>query len=191
MKNMSNLNKLLFDACRGKVSLKEVIPSINTGLIDINQGANDNNESTPLMIAVVEKNIEVIQFLASHKNIEINKQDKYGRTAMVHACSSGTREMVKYLLTSKDISPKPDFYYDNDYIAFKYAISFKNRDVLEYLIVDYNLTVSEEIKNFLNKYKREPELTQEILQLINTRDLSNSLTENLINKNLTGKTRKI
>lgn len=188
---MDNLNKLLFDVCRNKEPLEKVLPYINQGLIDINQGNTDNNASTPLMVAILENNIEMVKFLASHKDIEIDKKDNYSRTALVLACSKGTIECVRYLLTSEDVSPKPNLYYDKNIIPIRYALSFKNEDVLRYLIIEYNLEIGEDTREFLKTNKTREKLAQEMLELIRVRELSNNLENDLIDKEISLKKRKI
>ena len=96
-------------ACRrGYVAIAEQL--FNSGGGDIN--LKDINSYTPLSLACRDQSVDVITFLLS-KNCELNVQDKYGWTALHHACSmiktmtSQAFEIARWLIMSNaDITVK-------------------------------------------------------------------------------------
>ena len=60
--------------------------------IDIN--IQDNNNNTPLMMAVVRDNMPIIRLLINHK-ADLNKKSNYGKTVLMLAVRRGSNEMAQ------------------------------------------------------------------------------------------------
>ncbi len=87
-------NPMLFLAVKDN-SLKVIDYLANLPNIDINL-ANKSGE-TPLMIASIEGNLPVVEFLVSNKKAEINTN---GWTPLQYACTRGNLETAQFLVAN-------------------------------------------------------------------------------------------
>jgi len=75
----------------------QVLSSLLEARVDINSQTRDGK--TLLMMAIVEKRDEVVmELLQARTGINVNIRDVEGKTALIHACISGRKEMVQALL---------------------------------------------------------------------------------------------
>ena len=83
--------------------VSQVIHLLNEG-VDVNEGTGLNGE-TALMLAAYSGNIEILTFLLSSPNININQQDLSGQTALIIAAYQGHQEFVQYLISRQGVNP--------------------------------------------------------------------------------------
>ena len=83
--------------------VSQVIHLLNEG-VDVNCPTGLNGE-TALMLAAYSGNIEILTFLLSSPNININQQDLSGQTALIIAAYQGHQEFVQYLISRQAVNP--------------------------------------------------------------------------------------
>ena len=83
--------------------VSQVIHLLNEG-VDVNSPTGLNGE-TALMLAAYSGNIEILTFLLSSHNININQQDLSGQTALIIAAYQGHQEFVQYLISRQGVNP--------------------------------------------------------------------------------------
>ncbi len=97
----------------------------------INKKANmnykDANGQTPLILASISGNIEVIELLLKQKNININEKDNNNSTALIHASAEGNIETVKYLVEN-GCELESD-----QQNALDFATFYNHKEVIDYL----------------------------------------------------------
>jgi ankyrin repeat protein len=95
--NIPNINQTPLTAAARK-------GSVEIGLALINHGANvnqpDANSYTPLMSAALTRQEEFVVFLLEQDGIEVNAQDRTGRTALTHAVNNEAKTIVELLFHS-------------------------------------------------------------------------------------------
>ncbi|EAY23404.1 ankyrin repeat protein, putative [Trichomonas vaginalis G3] len=64
----------------------------------------DNNLRTPLHIACYNNSIDVVKFLLTFNEIDINAQDICGDTPLHKACNYNNEEIVKILIRLRGIN---------------------------------------------------------------------------------------
>jgi hypothetical protein len=90
---------------------------------------------------------------------------------LISACVMGNLEIVKYLLTSPDLKDHANIHAERD-MAFRFAYatySFPNsptKEVIDYLIKDYGLPLTNNIKKDMKQYPNE-----EVSKLFGKRNL--------------------
>ena len=62
-------------------------------------GRNFWNSNTPLLIAVAQKNMPIVKYLAE-KKANLDAAEMFGRTSLHFSCWTCGTEMVKYLIES-------------------------------------------------------------------------------------------
>lgn len=101
-------------------------------------------------------------------------------STILHTAESNKQiDVIKYLLTSSDFKDKIHIHDDND-IIYKCAHNGNMLNILKYLIIDFNINKTEDIKNHLKVFPNE-----EVEKMFNFHDLVNNLEVNHI------KTRKV
>lgn len=111
---------------------------------------NDNN-SLCFKNACKYGHLEIVKYLLTSPDLKehsnINDDDDYG---IRWACKNEHLEVVKYLLTSSDLKKHSNIYAKRD-TAFKWLYENwtenKNNEILKFLIFDYNIVHTKDIKN--------------------------------------------
>lgn len=115
-------------ATRGEIPLRDVLFWLaSSGNVEgikqlVNNGAaldiKDNDDSTLIHIAVLNGNIELVEFLIEN-NLDYNAIDKYGKKPIDYAISSGNTKCQKILeaLTDFELSREAD---EVEFISFLY-----------------------------------------------------------------------
>ena len=101
---------------------------------------------------------------------ELNKQ-------FINACVQGQLEIIKYLLTSPELTEHADIHSRND-LGFIWACRCGHLEVIKYLIIDMNIDKTIQIEKYLNE-KKDNKTAQQAIELFNTRDLHHQLNENI------------
>ncbi len=96
-----------------------------------------------------KNNVLIVEQLLTNKHyrVDVSSEEYLGLRC---ACTYGSVDVLKYLLTPNKSFDMPDIHAKND-SAFKSAARMLKYDVLEYLILDKNIQKTEEITKYLNK----------------------------------------
>ena len=70
---------------------------------NINVNLKDNEDRTPLMIAVESQHEDAVRLLLAHRDIQVNERNYNGRTALYSATGQGWIEGMRILLAREDI----------------------------------------------------------------------------------------
>ena len=73
---------------------------IKSGELDKFINMEDDTKATPLILAVLGGNIEIVRHLLNH-GAEINHRNYQGHSALQYACSKGKKDIVELLLERK------------------------------------------------------------------------------------------
>ncbi len=103
----------------------------------------------------------------------------YNDGALTLACSNGNLEMVKFLLTSPDLTEHAYLHSDH-YQAFKAACIEEHFHILEYLVFEYNMKMDEAVECYLDK----PDfiLGKTVKSMFEKREISKKLHHELKNE---------
>jgi ankyrin repeat protein len=122
---------------------KEIVRLLlqNKNLTTINK--NDNLFGYTALIAVsLEGHTEMVKFLLGHKDIDVNKQDKYGRTALWYASSKGHTEIVKIFLENRNINVNQQDKYGIN--ALMKATSSEKKEIVQLLLRNKDINVNQQ-----------------------------------------------
>ena len=142
------------------------------------------NSDIALKNACHRGHLDIVQYLLTspalptHSNLHADSE-----SPLANAAAGGHVEIVRYLLTSPEIISLgyPNLHMQGDYL---FKISCSQRLVLEYLIFEYNLPLTEDIASYI-------EGNEEITHLFQLRHLNQKLAENLSPKTSTKIKQKI
>ena len=95
----------------------------------------------------------------------------------IDVCAQGHLEVVKYLLTSAELTEHADIHALND-LGFIWACLDGRLEVIKYLIIDMNIEKTIHIEKYLNENKDNKTVKQAI-KMLNNRDLYQKLNENI------------
>ncbi|KAJ9576404.1 hypothetical protein L9F63_006760 [Diploptera punctata] len=106
-----------------------------TFLIEHDADVDARDESyfkrTPLMMAALEGNIEIVKYFLNHANVKVNAQDVRNRTALWYAASRGHAEVV--LLLEKSAANIKVIDRNNGYTLLHFAVKFTNLEMISRL----------------------------------------------------------
>ena len=106
---------------------------------------------------------------------KLNKQKL--NEQFIDACKNDDLDIVKYLLTSPELTEHADIHAQDD-LGFKWACRYGHLEVVKCLIIDMNIDKKNYIEKYLNKNK-DNKYVQQAIELFNTRDLHHQLNENI------------
>ena len=95
----------------------------------------------------------------------------------INSCYQGHLDVVKYLLTSPELTEHADIHARSD-LGFIWACIHRHLEVIKYLIIDMNIEKTTQIEKYLNEAK-DNKYVQQAIELFNTRDLHQKLNENI------------
>ena len=95
----------------------------------------------------------------------------------IDACRDGHLEIVKYLLTSAELTEHANIHAKDD-LGFIWAGRFGYLEVVKCLIIDMNIEKTTYIETYLNENKYN-KYVQQAIELFNTRELHQKLNENI------------
>lgn len=125
-KNDKGMSPLMYATLLGRL---EIIKHL------LQAGANPNlfhqNESSPLMVAVLEEQAEVLQLLMEAPSTNLDQQDRYGATALMYAVRMGKEKPVRYLLKA---GADPNLRDIEGETALMYAVGTQNKEVIQALL---------------------------------------------------------
>lgn len=141
---------------------------------DVNYSINSG-----FLMASAAGNIEVMKYLINNCEVDSNTKN-YGLKVAVE---TNKIDSVKYLLTSPELKEHANIYYDGENI-FKEAnllrIVGKDSTILEYLIFDFKIEETDEIKAYLQR-----DSNPVVENMFKLRQLNKELEKELTNKSLT------
>ena len=124
---------------------------------------------------IKKENKEVINQELKQKYKKLNQEEL--NEQFIDACENGQLEVVKYLLTSAELTEHANIHARNDE-GFIWACRYGHLEVIKYLIIDMNIDKTIQIEKYLNENK-DNENVQQAIELFNTRDLHHQLNENI------------
>jgi ankyrin repeat protein len=104
-----------------------------------------NEGSTPLMMASIQGDKEIVQVLLQNENINVNKHHYDGKTALMRASEYGQKEVVELLLDKKDIDVNKQDEYGRT--ALMIASEKENIEIVELLLQHKNINVNKQDKH--------------------------------------------
>ena len=134
-----------------------------------------------------KENKEVINQELKEKYKKLNKEELNDQ--FIDACENGHLEIVKYLLTSAELTEHANIHAKN-HEGFICACRYGSLEVIKYLIIDMNIEKTTQIEKYLNENK-DNDNVQQAIELFNTRDLYDKLNENIKDNKETVKKMKI
>lgn len=90
---------------------------------------------------------QFVKFFIKERDLDIGYND---HMLLKVCCQNGFIELVKYLLTSPDLTIHSDIYADNC-SAFKKAYNHRKMDLINYLVFDYKIEKTQAIMQFLER----------------------------------------
>ena len=132
-----------------------------------------------------KENKEVIDQELKEQYKKLNQEEL--NDLFINACKNDNLDIVKYLLTSSELTEHADIHAINDE-GFIWACDRDDLEVVKCLIIDMSIEKTIHIETYLNENK-DNENVQQAIELFNTRDLHHQLNENI--KDNKEKVRKI
>jgi len=135
---------------------------------------------------------KIYNYYSRFKNATQKQLDE----CFIDACTFQRFDEIKYLLTSPELKIHADVHTLED-IGFAHLSGDKpgGKEIIEYLIFEYNIEKTpfiEEILGFEDYLSQKvKDLSQEYKKMFEARDLKNSLTNELEDKNNTNKKAKL
>ena len=123
--------------------------------------------------------LETVKILLSQPGV-------HGGMGLRRACEYGHLDTVKYLLES----PKIQMYEKKD-SAFKLAVIFNQLHIANYLIMEYGMELTADIKDFLKREDCNIEVSQKVENMFNLRKLNQTLNTDLPKNQTVQRTKKI
>jgi len=107
------------------------------------------------------------------------------------ACSKGDLNEIKYILTEPELEKKIDIHRNND-VAFLWALAGLKIKIIKYFIFEYNIDMTDSITAQLkDEGLISKEISTEIKQMFELRELNDSLKKDLEQKEIKVKKNKI
>jgi hypothetical protein len=112
--------------------------------------------------------------------------------SFVQACRWGKTLQVKCLLENTEFSKYIDVHYNDDH-AFALTLDNSKREVLSYLIQEYQIEKTEKIKEYLEEYSKDSNLDiiGEAINMFELRELNEQLNSELSKNNSNAKKAKL
>ena len=126
-KNKYGMSPLMYAVLRGSQESTKVL---------LEKGANPNqiheHGSTPLMVSVLEEQIEILPLLLAHPQILLDRQDLHGATALMYACRQGRINLMTLLL---EAGADPNLRDVEGETALMYAVGLNQVELIEILLL--------------------------------------------------------
>jgi ankyrin repeat protein len=148
--------------------------------------------------ACIDGNVDEVDYLVTSFELKVHTNlGKEFNEAFDFACVNGHLPVVKYLINC----PELENHINNDNIkdGFQSACYYRKMDIVNYLIMDFNIELNDEIKGFLNLpneniepiniFKNHKDSFKEALNVFEARELEKQL--NTIGNNKKEKKPKI
>jgi ankyrin repeat protein len=141
----------------------------------------------PLGSACEEGYFDIVKYLLTSPNLK--EKAELNNSALVSAISRDRLEILKYLLNDPDL-PRTYNIHANEDVLFGRGIYQDARDCIKYLIFDFNIEITDNIKKLLeNPTPITEKFINEIKMMITARELSEELENN--GSNTLNKKRKL
>jgi hypothetical protein len=143
------------------------------------QYKNASNDDLDMffILACSNNNLEAVKYLLTSSELSYNPSLTEDNEPLRIACNGNFKKMVEYFLTSPELNEHSDIYQDQQQ-AFKDACKAESLEVLQYLIFEYKIEKTDEIKEYLktsNTKFNETVKNMFILREVN-QDLNNELS---------------
>jgi hypothetical protein len=112
--------------------------------VGINMAIHGFMYETPLQLAARQDHVNVVELLLQHRNIDVNVQDRYGLTALMHAVISKREEPVGMLLQHSNIDVTASDQLDQT--ALFRAVRTEHEGIFTMLLQHRNIDVNAEHK---------------------------------------------
>ena len=123
---MSSKEKEFYNAC--EKNKLEKVKELSNQIDDINWGNGNEFEYTGLHTSCSWGKKEIVEYLISLPKINVNKENKDGKTPLWMACREGNEEIVKILFASgREIDTTKKTILGNDYWNNKTAAEIARR----------------------------------------------------------------
>ena len=104
------LNVILVATLKGNIEIIKLLSNY------VNINFQDKNGLTPLMHAIKNNNIEIVDFLLSNDNVDVNITDKGDDTALHYAILFKRNDMMKLIVSSKNFDSNIRTTYGDTYL---------------------------------------------------------------------------
>ena len=134
--------------------------------------------------ACITGNLDEVDYLVTSFELKVHTNlNQDFNEAFDFACVNGHLPVVKYLVNC----PKLELHINNDNIkcGFQSACYYRKMDIVNYLIMDFNMELNDEIKSFLNLpneaiepvniFKNHKDSFREVLNMFEARELEKQL----------------
>lgn len=128
------------------------------------------------ILACSNNNLEEVKYLLTSAELEEHPSLTVDNEPLRLACFSNYLEMTKYFLTSPDLKEHADIY-TNHAEAFEKACQGESMDVLQYLVFEFHIDETPEIKEYLNT--TDTKFNQTVKNMFALRNLNKDLTNEL------------
>ena len=139
-------------------------------------------------------NLEIVEYLTTSPDIiphgypDIHTNDNFG---LLTSALNGYFDITTFLLTSPELTAVghtlPSVHFENDKL-FKFACNSQNNDLVDYLIFERNIQITENIHSYL--IEKCP-ISEVVWNKFSKRELNNALDQHLPQKSTNNQTRKI
>lgn len=110
---------------------------------------SDYDLDTFFILACTNNELDAAKYLLTSPQLDYHPSLTEDNQPLRLACSSNFVEMVKYFLTSPDLKEHSDIYL-NKQEAFKDACKAESLDVIQYLVLEFNIEQTPSIKEYLD-----------------------------------------
>lgn len=133
------------------------------------------------IVACKSNNIEILKYLFfspdidNHASLYITNNEK--QNLPIIALLQSKEETLMSLLTEEQFKNKFDLNFTDihNLNLFQYAVLNKRKLIIDTLVFDLNLEISEDLKNWLDGIKEENKFHKDILTILQKRNLDNIL----------------
>jgi hypothetical protein len=128
------------------------------------------------ILACTNNNLEEVKYFLTSPELEYHPSLIVDNEPLRLACFNNNLEMTKYFLTSPDLTEHANIYV-NEADAFQKACTGESVDVLQYLVFEFHIEETQEIKEYLKN--TDIKFNQTVKNMFILRDLNENLSEEL------------
>ena len=155
----------------------------------------DKHGRTAIFHACARGYLEIVKYLLTSEDLKeianINDTSYFGWNLLIVACKEGQLDIVKYLLTFPNLLP--NLYHidkENKNIIMNACI-YSQPHIAQYLIIDINMTIDKNTMDWLKGKNEHKTVYEDILILIEKRDLHNKLDNSIRDDKINNKKVKL
>lgn len=152
------------------------------------KGIDNEDLEMYFILACNNNNMEEVKYFLTSPELEYHPSLIVENEPLRLACFNNFVEMTKYFLTSPDLKEHANIYVD-EADAFQKACKNESIDVLQYLVFEFNINETPEIKEYLNTTNTK--FNDTVKNMFVLRELNKNLTEDLPSDNSARKKPKL